>query len=184
MQRRTHCVTRLISIQVWGIASFIPFRSFHNLLLDRRNQLHTFFIYIRETVAKELYDTKTTNLMRYFFVLLFLAVAAIDVFAVIYATDQSQQSVNNGITFTREASSASSHDYLVFTNNNKHDIVVTYIIEGNVPTKISLKAGESKKTTSAYKSSSTVKTIVEPIYKKSQPNNKSSKTNNTKTRQP
>ena len=99
MQRRTHCVTRLISIQVWDIASFIPFRSFHNLLLDRRNQLHTFFIYIRETVAKELYDTKTTNLMRYFFVLLVLAVAAIDVFAVIYATDQSQQSANNGITF-------------------------------------------------------------------------------------
>ena len=34
-----------ISIQVWGITSFISVRSFHNPHFDRRNQLHTFFLY-------------------------------------------------------------------------------------------------------------------------------------------
>ena len=34
-----------ISIQVWGITSFISVRSFHNPHFDKRNQLHTFFLY-------------------------------------------------------------------------------------------------------------------------------------------
>ena len=41
------CIPIPISIQVWGIASFIPLGSFHNLLTDKRNQLHTFCFYNR-----------------------------------------------------------------------------------------------------------------------------------------
>ena len=120
--------------------------------------------------------------MRYYFFLFFLAVVTADVFAVIYATDQTQQTADNGITFTREATSSPSYDYLIFTNNNKYDVVVTYIIDENMPTKISLKAGESKKTTSAYKNSSKVRTIAEPLYKKIEFNNKSSKEKAPKTK--
>ena len=30
--------------QVWGIVSFVFFGFYHNLLVDERNQLHTFFL--------------------------------------------------------------------------------------------------------------------------------------------
>ena len=118
--------------------------------------------------------------MRYYFFLFFLAVVTADVFAVIYATDQTHQTTDNGISFTRESTSSPSYDYLIFTNNNKYDVMVTYIIDKNMPTKILLKAGESKKTTSAYKNSLKVETIVEPSYKKIEFNNKAPKEKATK----
>lgn len=40
-----------ISIQVWGIAAFIFFGFCQNLLLNKRNRLHTFFLYL--SVIKE-----------------------------------------------------------------------------------------------------------------------------------
>ncbi len=119
--------------------------------------------------------------MRYIFFLFFLAVVTADVFGVIYATNQSQQPKNNGITLTRAASSAQSYSYLVFTNNNKYDVTITYIIEGCAPTKISVKAGESKKTTSAYNSSSNVETVVEPLYNKIELKTKPTKKKSSKT---
>ena len=39
------------TIQVWGIVSFITVRSFHNLRLNKRNHLHTFFIFILPVIG-------------------------------------------------------------------------------------------------------------------------------------
>lgn len=119
--------------------------------------------------------------MRYYFLLFFVAVITADVFAVIYASEQSQQISEKSVTFTREATSAPSYEYLVFTNHNKCDVVVTYIVDGCAPAKISITAGQSKRSTSAYKSSANVKTIVEPLYKKIELKNRHTKANKAKS---
>ena len=128
--------------------------------------------------------------MRYIFSLFIALVATFDVCAIIYAAEQAQHTNDNGIVITREESSSPLYDFLIFTNNNKYDVVITYTVDGNIPTKVSIKAGESKKTLSAYKNSSKVSTTIEPAYKKAElktkrqndaaPKGKSNKASKTK----
>jgi hypothetical protein len=118
--------------------------------------------------------------MRNIFLSLIALVATIDVCALLYAAEKVQQEQNAGVVITREASSSPSYNFLNFTNNNKYDVVITYTVDGNMSTKISVKAGESKKTISAYKNSAVIKTSVEPLLKNGDTKSKPDKKRNQK----